>query len=163
MAQKQSKVLSALVGVITSGIRRRPEHIRQQALVSFLYPYYFEDSFTVGMPEVVDIGEPFQPFDHFEVAMPTISFIELKEPIIEWNYPPEDEFKVAMPLIQGIELETYDPFVYVDYPLGDEFAPSMPLVIDIEINTVAIRFDYPEGDEFAPDMPVITAIVLETV
>lgn len=39
MAVKYTTVLAALLAVLSSGTRRKPEYIRQQALVSLLYPY----------------------------------------------------------------------------------------------------------------------------
>lgn len=45
-----SKYMQALLGVLASGRRRKPVYIRQQALVSKLYPYFFEDTpVTAGL------------------------------------------------------------------------------------------------------------------
>lgn len=41
---KSSRYLQALFGVIAGSTRRRPVYIRQQALVSQLYPIFFEES-----------------------------------------------------------------------------------------------------------------------
>ena len=48
MAAKYTTVLAALLAVLSSGTRRRPEYIRQKALVSLLYPYYFSEE-VVGV------------------------------------------------------------------------------------------------------------------
>lgn len=44
MAAKYTTVLAALLAVLSSGTRRQPVYIRQQALVSQLYPMIFEES-----------------------------------------------------------------------------------------------------------------------
>jgi hypothetical protein len=43
---KNNSILAALFGILSSGTRRKPEYIRQQALVSLLYPYFFKEAFN---------------------------------------------------------------------------------------------------------------------
>ena len=43
---RNNSVLAALLAVLSSSTRRKPEYIRQQALVSLLYPYFFKEAFN---------------------------------------------------------------------------------------------------------------------
>ena len=84
---------------------------------TLLYPIFFEDTFTVNMPQVTELGEPFEPRDSFVIDMPMVTAIILQEPIIVRDYPDEDWFKVDMPTVTSIVIENYDPFVRYTYPL----------------------------------------------
>ena len=44
---KNNSVISTLFNVLSSSTRRKPVYIRQQALVSLLYPYFFKDTSKV--------------------------------------------------------------------------------------------------------------------
>lgn len=64
MAAKYTTVLAALVAVLSGGTRRKPEYIRQQALVSLLYPYFIKQ-------EVIQLNNSIHGFDVIYVKPPT--------------------------------------------------------------------------------------------
>ena len=59
MAAKYTTVLAALVAVLISSTRRKPDYIRRQALVSLLYPYFYQEkiagSATFGGGAMVEL------------------------------------------------------------------------------------------------------------
>ena len=161
MKIKTTTVINTLIGVIASSNRRKTKYLQQQALVSHLYPYYFKDTLVVNNPEVIDIGEPFMPYDFFSIDTPTVSSIVLSSPIIERDYPDLDVFGIETPIVESIVIN--EVVVRRNYPPLDEFGVDTPEVVAMTINTVAIRVDYPSDDEFAVDTPTVKSIVLETV
>lgn len=140
----------ALYGVIAGGSRRT-----DKVVVSSLYPYLWDDTFTANMPAVTEIGRPFAPRDYFNVAMPTVSAIVLRQPVIHRDVP-SDEFGVNMPTVQAITVKT---IVVRESIPNDEFGVNMPTVTAITVKRVALRENVP-NDEFTVDMPTVTSIVL---
>ena len=126
-------------------------------LVSKLYPYFFDDTFTVNMPLVTEFGEPFQPIDFFQVNMPTVSSIILNEPLINRTVP-SDLFSVNMPTVQSISLTEV---VKTGTVPNDLFSVNMPTVQSITLTRVLITIPYPDGEEvFRVDMPTVQSIIL---
>lgn len=85
MAAKYTTVLAAVVAVLSSSTRRKPEYIRQQALVSQLYPVVAEDVLAAGSEFVG--GRVFGVVDNGDVADITAAFGggELRSVVINYN------------------------------------------------------------------------------
>jgi hypothetical protein len=101
MAAKYTTVLAALLAVLSSSTRRKPEYIRQQALVSQLYPYFFEDALAAGSEFVG--GRVFGVVDSGDVADITAAFGggELRSVVINYNDWPIETLSIGAVLSSG--------------------------------------------------------------
>lgn len=146
MAAKCTTVLAALLAVLSSSTRRKPDYIRKQALVSLLYPYFFEDASRIiqGIYEAELIYIPPPP----EVDVEDISLVdqfiysaELKSTLIDYSFT---EYS-------GIEQSIYSVTllnILISYPLSENtianqeiYSAAFQLIglylePDIEISTV---------------------------
>ena len=70
-------VTSALLAVLSSGTRRKPDYIRQQALVSFMYPYFQPAEKLAAQDTVYDFSVIYVPPPIFyEAEAETIQAID---------------------------------------------------------------------------------------
>lgn len=92
MAARYTTVLAALLAVLSSGTRRKPDYIRQQALVSLLYPYlppaetlWVQDS--IYAVDVIFIEPPIEyGYSESIQVVDSIYQVFVRTPIQEYKY-----------------------------------------------------------------------------
>lgn len=146
---KYSLAKLMLLGVIASKNRRRG------ALVSLLYPYFFEDTFTANMPEVIEFSEPFEPIDRFNLSLPEVTLITLKLPIVEADMG-LDDFSITIPQVNFIQLKL--PIVNGSIP-ADTFSYFIPEVTFIKITEVVVPITA-TPDLYTLELPLVYSIIL---
>lgn len=118
---KSSKALLTLFGVIASGRRRKPVYIRQQALVSQLYPVFLSESPVSVMFEFLGGGTLYDPPNLSDALTAEFSFlssgfIEDYDPFVRYEESHRVDFSISF-LSDGF-VEDYDPFVrYTHQPV----------------------------------------------
>lgn len=89
--QKVSRTMLAVVAAIQSGAhtRRKPKYIKEQALVSGLYPYFYEE--TISGSVAFAGGRLFDVPNITDTINGSVAFAggELKSTVIDYAQPPE--------------------------------------------------------------------------
>ena len=136
---KSSRYMQGLLGVIASGRRRKPVYIRQQALVSKLYPFFFEES--INMNSSILAGGELTPANRDIVNIRSIilSGGKLSAPIINYDAGLESLNLSSSILTGGIMRGSRNDYDASLYPEVLSIATSIQ--DGGSIVTVALRYD----------------------
>ena len=140
---KTTTVLNTLIGVIAATSRRKTIYIRQQALVSQLYPVFSDESFTVSS-KIVQEGKIEPPYeDFFTTGAGLLSGGFVKSSTLYYTIPDTDTYgNLAGTILTGGIIKStairYDSSPYDTDTYGDM---SSAILAGGIIKTVAIRYN----------------------
>lgn len=139
-----SKYMQALLAVLASGTRRKPVYIRQQALVSKLYPNVFTDTINVGASlfefSTQVTAKSFASEDAVGVAA-SLYLFEVRQPV--YDYFGNDAvsvtssvfmFEVKQPVIQ----KTFDDSVAVTSSVHSFIVDAIGLPYQLDAEAVVV-------------------------
>lgn len=155
---KSSRYMQALLGVIASGRRRKPVYIRQQALVSLLYPYFYNETFVVDKPLCIEIGEPFELKDGMMLDRPSVSELILKDVLIEDGT--EDSFRVSKPSLASFGLVN-QLIVPVGSYTEETVVVNRPALVAFSLEDAVLQID--SLDTLVVIKPTVSNLILTDV
>lgn len=126
---KSSRYLQALFGVIASGRRRKPVYIREQALVSQLYPVFNAPESVAPALSFLAGARLYAPQFFIHDVSPSLSFLagavlEDYDPFVNYEADPEI-VTPSLSFLVGSSLVDYDPFVNYTHPSEDKVSPAL--------------------------------------
>ena len=143
--QKSSHYLQALFGVLAGGTRRKPRYLKQQALVSKIYPYFDAEAFgvsSIGLSGGV-LSKPYLDSATFTSSILTGGSVRALR--VEYESGNET-LQLSSWIIEGGNIKN----TRVDYDAGNEpLQLSSSLRAGGVITAIAIRYDSTTHDENA--------------